>query len=280
MNIDLESVGLLSLILQDSPKDRQFILCVLARSNSVPTRITFNPRTDYPTFYGYTNSRIPFYLMDKNVLSNVPRIGHAKRLLSSNNISYTESVINTAKNWDIHQKRELVTKFITLDNKTAYKDAEVFLIFRDKAYEYIKSYTTSHQATLSSFLGKELSKEIFQPIVSATTISKQSQDVWNEDFHWERDTFVFGNYGSILLNSKARRELFKKLTDAKGHWVRISELRGDKRDSYVRSTLSQIEKRFGEQLGKYISIPSTQADDAEGKPAGQGAYRIRITSTP
>ncbi|MEK7551405.1 MAG: hypothetical protein AAB532_02295 [Patescibacteria group bacterium] len=153
MNIDIESIGLLSLILQDSPKDRQLILCVLARSNTVPTRITYNPNTDYPTFYGYSNSRTPLYLMGKGLLSNVPREGYAKRLISSHYLSHAETIINRANNWDIHQKLMSVSKFITLDNKTAYKDAELFLVFRDKTLDYIKGYSTSHQEEVSTFLG-------------------------------------------------------------------------------------------------------------------------------
>lgn len=158
MNIDIESIGLLSLILQDSPKDRQLILCILARSNSVPTRITFSPNTEYPTFYGYTNSRIPFYLMGTGVISNVPREGYAKRLLSSYYLSYAETIINRGGKRDFHQKLTSVSKFITLDNKTTYKDAEVFLIFRDRALGYIKDYAVSHRDEIASFLGQDFIK--------------------------------------------------------------------------------------------------------------------------
>lgn len=164
MNIDNESIDLLNLILQDSPKERQLILCVLARSNSVPKRITLGPNTDYPTFYGYSNSRIPIYLMGKRVLSNVPREGSAKRLISSHYLSYSETIINRAKNWDIHQKLESVSKFITLDNKTAYKDAEVFLVFRDKTFDYIRDHAVSHKDELTSFLGPELSREVSRTV--------------------------------------------------------------------------------------------------------------------
>ena len=167
MNIDIDVFVFLSLILQDSHKDRQLILCVLARSNTVPTRITFNPNTDYPTFYGYSNSRIPYYLMGKGVLSNVPREGFAKRLISSHYLSYAETIINKAKNWDIHQKLMSVSKFITLDNKTTYKDAEVFLVFRDKALDYIKDYAASHNEEVSSFLGIELSGEVSKTVTNS-----------------------------------------------------------------------------------------------------------------
>ena len=156
MNIDIESIGLLSLILQDSPKDHQLILCVLARSNSVPERLTFHPNTDYPTFYGYSNSRIPFYLMGKGVLSNVPRQGYVKRLISAHYLSFAEVLINKNKNWDIHQKLMGISKVITLDNRTIYKDAEIFLLYRDKAITYIKDYAVSHVDEIRSFLGQEL----------------------------------------------------------------------------------------------------------------------------
>jgi len=182
MNVDIESIGLLGLILQDSPKDRQLILCVLARSNSIPIRITFNPNTDYPTFYGYSNSRIPLYLMGKGVFSNVPREGYAKRLISSYHLSYAETVINKAKNWDIHQKLMSVSKFITLDNKTAYKDAEIFLVFRDKALDYIKGYTTSHQEELSTFLGT-FNKEVLKtevPVKQAQLSTSQIESLYKK----------------------------------------------------------------------------------------------------
>lgn len=172
MNIDIESIGLLNLILQDSPKDRQFILCILARSNTVPTRINFHTNTDYPTFYGYSNSKIPFYLMGKGVISNVPREGSAKRLLSSHYLSYAETIINRAGNWDYHQKLMSVSKFIKLDNNTAYKDAEVFLTFRDKALSYIKDYASLHKKDeISSFLGLELSNEVFGQTQSVSNYS-------------------------------------------------------------------------------------------------------------
>lgn len=133
MNIDQECVSLLNLILQDSPQDRQLILCILARSNAIPSRIIFNPNTAYPTFYGYSNNRIPFYLMEKGVIINVPRVGWVKRLISSDHLSYAEATINKAQNWDINQKLSSISKFIILDNKTVYADAEVFLVFKERA---------------------------------------------------------------------------------------------------------------------------------------------------
>lgn len=139
MNIDIESKTLLTLILEDSPKDRQFILCILAlaKNSQVPTRIFHHSNTEYPTFYGYVNEKIPLYLMGVNLLSNVPRVGFAKRLITANNISLAEAVINKAKNWDVHQKLEYISKLITLNNRTSFVESSVYLFFRDKAEEFI-----------------------------------------------------------------------------------------------------------------------------------------------
>lgn len=175
MNIDAESIALLSLILRDAPQDRQFILCVLARSNQVPGQIKFHSNTEYPTFYGYSNERMPFFLMGKGVLSNVPREGFAKRLISSHYLSYAETVINNAKNWDIHQKLMSVSKFITLDNKTGYKDAEVFLVFRDKAQDYIKDYLSQNHGQISGFLKSKVGRFEF-----GSQLLKQNEKIREE----------------------------------------------------------------------------------------------------
>lgn len=193
MNIDLESIGVLSLVLQDSPKEREFILCILARSNSLPTRITFHPNTDYPTFYGYSNSRIPLYLMGKGVLSNVPREGYIKRLISSHYLSYAETIINGAKTLDTSQKLMSVSQFITLENKTAYKDAEVFCIFRGKALAYIKEYAILHQEEVSSFLGTNLSREVFK-----TEFSVKPGDQATEEKKESKET-ITASYGKLRL---------------------------------------------------------------------------------
>lgn len=175
MNIDAESIALLSLVLRDAPQDRQFILCVLARSNQVPSPIKFHSNTEYPTFYGYSNERIPYFLMGKEILSNVPREGSAKRLISSYYLSYAETVINKAKNWDVHQKIWSISKFITLDNKTAYKDAAVFLVFRDKAQDYIKDFINENQGEISGFLKSKVGRFEF-----GSQLLKQNEKIREE----------------------------------------------------------------------------------------------------
>lgn len=158
MNIDAESIALLSLILRDAPQDRQLILCVLARSNQVPSQIKFYSNTEYPTFYGYSNERIPFYLMGKKIISNVPKQSSLKRLISSEHLAYTETAINNARSGDLSQKLFFVSKFITLDNRTMYKDAAVYLVFRDKAQDYIRGYVNQNRDNISPFLGSKLGR--------------------------------------------------------------------------------------------------------------------------
>jgi len=97
--------------------------------------------------------------MQKEVISNVPRKEYAKRLLSSHDLSYTETIINKTSDWNINKKLESVSKFIKLDNNTTYKEAEVFLIFRNKALDYIKDYTLLHKDEMASFFGQEFIKE-------------------------------------------------------------------------------------------------------------------------
>lgn len=103
----------------------------------------------------------------------------------------------------------------------------------------------------------------------------KDKEVWTDDFRWEGNNFVFGKYGSIPLQSKNRKHLFKALTDKKGGWASISELKGEKTAGYVRSTIKQIEDRLPETARGHISIVSTQDDDTEGKP-NAGAYRIKV----
>lgn len=112
---------------------------------------------------------------------------------------------------------------------------------------------------------------------TTTKIDKKvsEETVWSDDFRWEGNDFVFGEYGSIHLQSEDRKYLFKALTDKKGGWATINELKGNKDAGYVRSTIKQIEDRLPEKAKKHIKIVSTQDDDSVGKP-NAGAYRIKV----
>jgi hypothetical protein len=112
--------------------------------------------------------------------------------------------------------------------------------------------------------------------VSVKMAKEAQKPLWQANFRWEKNAFVFGTYGQKDFSSSDRKAMFKKLTDAKGNWVKVAELKGSKKKDYVKSTISQIETSFLQELRQHISIPSTKDDDLEGKPEGQGAYRIKF----
>lgn len=298
MNIDVECIALLCLILQDTPRDRQYILCVLARSNSLPSRIVFHSNTDYPTFYGYFNNKIPHYLMGQGVISNVPREGFAKRVISAQHLSQLETLINNDKKWDAHEKLISVSKFITLDNKTAYKDAEVFLVFRDKTLAYIKECATSHKLEISNFLGPELSKDIFgestkesvnikaklsrkslekiwevlQEIENKRGITPEGEDISIPQVHMgkTRDENGAKNYSNERLNILKKLEQEGAVTDIR--WQKAHHLNG-----YLK-----IGNRYFEVLDFYENEYKNAAksyQESQEQTAGIGnnkgvAYRI------
>ncbi len=112
-----------------------------------------------------------------------------------------------------------------------------------------------------------------QTIVKTKEADKKTK--WSDDFQWDNKSFIFGKYGKIDFTSKDRIHILKVLTNKKGKWATISELKGNKDASYVRSTIKHIEDRLPEKAKKHISIPSTTEDDFENKP-NEGAYRIKF----
>lgn len=126
-------------------------------------------------------------------------------------------------------------------------------------------------------------RDTLKQIVSKQSPKKNEQDKkqyeesveWPEDFRWEGKTFVFGEYGKIDFKSKDRRHIFKTLTDKKGDWATIREMKSEKDAGYVRSTIKQIEDRLPKKVKEHIIIISTRDDDSEEKP-NVGAYKIKI----
>jgi len=103
----------------------------------------------------------------------------------------------------------------------------------------------------------------------------ESETDWPKDFKWDGKDFVFGEYGSISFISSDRKHILKVLTDKKGGWATINELKGNKDAGYVRSTIKQIEDRLPKEAREHIKIVSTQDDDSKEKP-NTGAYRIKV----
>jgi len=172
-----------------------------------------------------------------------------------------------------------------LANQGVVKDLK---LIRDDLFEYGSIKLTVDLLSFNDFL-KEIAKEYQRrnkviektekTKVITTRIGKtvKSKAVWPEDFKWEGKDFVFGKYGSICFKSEDRRFILKTLTDKKGDWATINELKGKKDAGYIRSTIKQIEDRLPEKAKGHITIISTQDDDSKEKP-NMGAYRIRVLS--
>lgn len=127
---------------------------------------------------------------------------------------------------------------------------------------------------------KEEYKKRRQPVEQNASVNVPSTNIkekpkWPEDFYWEGKTFIFGKYGRLSIQSAGRYHILKLLTDKKGGWATINELKGTQNAGYVRSTIKQIEDRLPEEAKKYIKIISTLENNEENKPAS-GAYRIKI----
>lgn len=131
-----------------------------------------------------------------------------------------------------------------------------------------------YKQLLNEIKSKSRNQSVEIPLVKP--VAKSAQPNWSDDFVWRGNEFVFGGYGSINFSSDDRKALFKTLTDARGNWIAISKLKGNKNANYVRATIKQIEDRFTPELRRHVSIPSTQDDDLEPKPS-QGAYRMRFS---
>lgn len=134
-------------------------------------------------------------------------------------------------------------------------------------YEKIKNELSKREKVFNE---KEKLKKIVEK-----PLTVENRVVWPKDFKWEGNSFVFGKFGTISLISKDRKHILKTLTDKQGNWATISQLKGDKSASYVRSTIKQIEDRLNNEAKKHIKIISTQEEDSLEKP-NQGAYRIKV----
>lgn len=129
------------------------------------------------------------------------------------------------------------------------------------------------------YLVNKLRSLVAENKVGSPTIHQTSADIeWQDNFLWQGNDFVFGNYGKIAFVESDRKKLFKLLTDAKGNWVTVQKMEKEVGKN-IRPTIGQIEQKLGSELKKHVSIPSTQEDNAGQKPS-QGAYRIKFVSKP
>lgn len=216
---------------------------------------------------GNNTFKIPFHLFiaaritDKEKQAAILTNLHSRKVIDVSRAVNTPTPLYDSNGQPILSKRETISNNpdIINDSETTVTLLQGFDYLAKRLDELVRQYEASKKSP------QQLPQEKIE---------------WQNDFHWEGNNFIFGEYGSISFNSTERKALFKKLTDKKGGWVKVTELRGDKNDDYVRATISQIEKRIRSKFGKFLSIPSTKDDNASGKPEGQGAYRIKFIPKP
>lgn len=138
---------------------------------------------------------------------------------------------------------------------------------------FSKDVFTTHISRIHNFIVETLQK------VPATQTGKtdietdaENTGTWKDDFHWVSDIkFNLGNGKSVAFTSPIgqRTTVFKTLTDAKGKWVKVSDIakKIKKRHGEVRAIITQIneEKLSKENVIKIIPRKDTQE---------AGAYRI------
>lgn len=233
----------------ETRKIRQIVVCALQAENQLSGQNTFNI-----PFHLFESARITNREKQKSILLNL----HTRKIID----------VSRKPNGSNEQQQLSTIETITDNPEVIYRPDTQITVFPEK-FDY-----------LAKRLDEIVKKYEVMPTQEFLGKLKKQKIEWQNNFRWENYKFVFGEYGSIEFISPERRALFKKLTDAKGQWVAVRILKGNKNDDYVRSTLSQIEERMSAEIRKYVSIPSTKDDGAVGKPELQGAYRIKFSSKP
>ena len=128
-------------ILSESNPEHKYILAIVAKADH--QGIIRQPTSLFPNFYGYTMDRTKMYLMtDLKITSNVPRRGEAMRLMTSQHLVLCEKRLNLhyiSKSFADILHETVSEEWVWTVNNTKYQNAEVILIFRDKAMEFIRT---------------------------------------------------------------------------------------------------------------------------------------------
>lgn len=159
------------------------------------------------------------------------------------------------------KEREIVE---TLEPSRAFDVSDIIVTVKVK----LKKFNDFYQNIQAQYMQQKQSEpRVMQPQIV--------EPDWPIDFRWEGKKYVFSMLGDITFTSKERKHIFKTLTDKKGGWATINELKGNKKPEYVRTTIKQISNRLPNEVKKYLSIIPTTDDDSKNKP-NEGAYRIKI----
>ncbi|MDQ3098302.1 MAG: hypothetical protein M3Q44_00990 [bacterium] len=170
----------------ETRKIRQVVVCALQAENQLSGQATFKI-----PFHLFESARITNREKQKSILLNL----HHKKIIEVSRTvnNFAETIIDNPE--IIYRPDTQVTL-----------SSERFEYLAQRLDEIVKGYEANPSQELQG-------------------IQKKQKIEWQKDFHWENYKFVFGEYGSIEFVSPQRRGLFKKLTDANGHWVAIRTLR-------------------------------------------------------
>lgn len=212
---------LLLAILLEADKDSEYLVATIAKSANSRVLI-FNSNTGLPRFYGYKLDRTPLFLMKKQIVSNAPRNSRVNTLLKARDIVVAELIMNGS--WrQLKSQQEIVNWLSTRNwtaNNTVHKDAEVIVVFRSKAQEYI------NQLEPDSKLG-----------------SNNANNNWPSATKREGNKFTFDTKNEIVITG-GRLDLFKELFEARGEAVLLQELLKKSKASDPVRTLNHLISRI------------------------------------
>ena len=134
--LEKDTLMLLTAILADVEIDKEYIICVMAKTDSYRNR-RLASKGDLPMIYGYIRERIPVYLMKRKIMTNIPREGSELQLISGSDLPKVEMVINGGGNWDLTKKLEFIGGYLNKGASKDYPTAQPYLVYRSKVQEYI-----------------------------------------------------------------------------------------------------------------------------------------------
>lgn len=224
--------------------------------------------------------------LDHELLASPLQLKKLKQFLQSYLREYQRKALRGQENWKLPNvlAEEILSKLRDPNFVQTYGNNNVLLTSEN-------TQGFCHSLMLLKAEGKIQIRELrlgngkVEAVVDYTDqLTGQRQDEpiarWRDDFRWSGDTFVFGDIGKIDFQDSPRKSLFKALTNKKGKWVTLRELKDatNKSEDYIRVTIGQIEKRFDGKLKQFIDIPSTQ-DEKVIDPPAVSAYQIRYRPT-
>lgn len=245
---------LLENILSEAPKNHEYILAIVAKADK-PGVIFPDSNSSFPNFYGYVLDRTKMYMMtDLKVTSNVPRQGSERRIMTAHYLVYWDKIVNGYSDKPLADKMYEIASatWAWTSNTSKYKNAELIMVFRSKAEEFLSG-------------------------ISDSDFSKQSVEeiLWPSQIKSEGTNFLFGENLSVSFKSKDgdRYILFKAMFDKSGHWVKVQDMCRliNKDAATVRTIMNQIQSKKinGSAVSKIIKIEAHLKDP--------GAYRIVYT---